>query len=278
MSLPRDPLQPVPAETAHVAHAAYPGGNVYLRMRDELGTLFDDEICSAVYAVEGQPARHPWQRALVSVLQFAENLSDRQAAEAVRARIDWKYALGLELTDEGLHYSVLSAFRTRLVQGSLEQVLLDSLLKRCHEQGWRKSRGRPRTDSTSILGAVKALNQLELVGETLRHTRNVLATVAPPWLKPRVPLDWFARDAERIEDYRLPKDKAERDALSATIGEDGYTLLASLGQAATRPQWAWRKELPAVRILEQTWMQQYRQVDGHAQRLSPQDRVPVSAW
>jgi transposase len=211
-------------------------------------------------------------------MPFAENRSDRQAAEAVRARIDWEYALGLELTDEGFHYSVLSEFRTRLVQGSLEQVLLDRLLKRCHEQGWRKTRGRQRTDSTYILGAVKALNQLELVGETLRHTLNVLATVAPQWLKPRVPLDWFERYAERSEDYRLPKDKAERDALSATIGEDGYTLLASLGQAATRPQWAWLKELPAVRILEQTWTQQYRQVDGHAQRRSPQDRVPVSEW
>src|SRR5690242_19907702 len=118
-------------------------------------------------------------------MQFAENLSDRQAPEAVRARIDWKYALGLELTDEGFHYSVLSAFRTRLVQGSLEQVLLDTLLTCCQARGWLKARGRQRTDSTHVLGAVKALNQLELVGETLRHALNVLnvlnvlATVAP---------------------------------------------------------------------------------------------------
>jgi transposase len=265
-------------ETARVAHAVFPRGNVYLRLRDELDTLFDDEMFRAVYAREGQPALHPWQLALVSVLQFMENLSDRQAAEAVRARIDWKYALGLELTDEGFHYSVLSEFRTRLVQGSLEQALLDTLLKRCQERGWLKARGRQRTDSTAILGAVKALNQLELVGETLRHALNVLATVAPEWLKPQVPPDWFERYAERIEDYRLPKDQADRDALSATIGEDGYALLASLDQAATQPEWAWLKELPAVRILEQTWAQQYRQVDGHAQRLSPKEMLPVSEW
>jgi transposase len=278
MSLPRDGLRPVPVETARVARAAFPDGNIYLRLRDELDTLFGDEMFSALYAVEGQPALHPWQLALVSVMQFMENLSDRQAAQAVRARIDWKYALGLELTDEGFHYSVLSEFRTRLVQGGMEQVLLDTLLQRCQERGWLRARGRQRTDSTYILGAVKALNQLELVGETLRHTLNVLATVAPDWLKPQVPPEWFERYAERVEDYRLPKDKAERDTLSATIGEDGYTLLARLDQAATQSEWVWLKELPAVRILQQTWVQQYRQVDGHAQRLTPKEMVPVSEW
>jgi transposase len=278
VSLPRDGLHPVPVETARVAHAAFPDGNVYLRLRDELDMVFDDAMFSAVYSVEGQPALHPWQLAVVSVLQFMENLSDRQAAQAVRARIDWKYALGLELTDEGFHYSVLSEFRTRLVLGNLEQALLDTLLKRCQERGWLKARGRQRTDSTHVLGAVKALNQLELVGETLRHALNVLATVAPEWLKAQVQPEWFERYAERIEDYRLPKDKAERDALSATIGQDGYSLLASIERAAMQPAWAWLHELPAVRILAQTWTQQYRQVDGHAQRLTPKEMVAVSEW
>lgn len=278
MSLPRDGLHPVPEETARVAHAAFPDGNVYLRLRDELGTLFDDALFTAVYAIEGQPALHPWRLALVSVMQFMENLSDRQAAQAVRARIDWKYALGLELTDEGFDYSALSEFRTRLVYGSIEQTLLDTLLMRCQERGWLKARGRQRTDSTHILGAVKALNQLELVGETLRHALNILATVAPEWLRPQIPPAWFERYAERIEDYRLPKDKTERETLSATIGEDGYTVLASITQAAMQQEWAWLKELPAVRILEQTWAQQYRQVNGHAQRLTPKEMPPVSVW
>lgn len=173
---------------------------------------------------------------------------------------------------------MLSEFRSRLVQGSLEQALLDTLLTRCQERGWLKARGRQRTDSTYVLGAVKALNQLELVGETLRHALNVLATVAPDWLKPQVQPAWFERYAERIEDYRLPKDQTERDALSATIGDDGFTLLACLEQAATQPEWAWLKDLPAVRLMEQTWAQQYRQVDGHAQRLSPKEMLPVSEW
>ncbi|HEX5439835.1 MAG TPA: transposase [Ktedonobacterales bacterium] len=212
-----------------------------------------------VYATEGQPALHPWRLALVSVMQFMENLSDRQAAQAVRAvraRIDWKYALGLELSDAGFDFSALSEFRTRLVHGSLEQPLLDTLLTRCQERGWLKARGRQRTDSTHILGAVKALNQLELVGETLRHALNVLATVAPEWLQPQIPPEWFERYSERIEDYRLPKEKTERARLSATIGEDGYTLLASIHQTATQEEWAGLRELPAIRILEQIWAQQ----------------------
>lgn len=278
MSLPRDGLQPVPEETVRVAHAAFPNGNVYLRLRDELGTLFDDGLFTPVYAIEGQPALHPWRLALVSVMQFMENLSDRQAAQAVRARIDWKYALGLELSDEGFDFSALSEFRTRLVHGRLEQTLLDTLLTRCQERGWLKARGRQRTDSTHILGAVKALNQLELVGETLRHALNVLATVAPEWLRPQIPPEWFERYGERIEDYRLPKEKTERAMLSATIGEDGYTLLASIHQTATQEEWAWLQELPAVRILEQIWAQQYRQVNGHAQRRTPKEMPPVSEW
>jgi transposase len=252
-----------------------------MRLRDELGTLFDDELFTAVYSGEGQPALHPRQVALVSITQFMGNLSDRQAAQAVRARIDWKYALGLELTDEGFHYSVLSEFRTRLVQGSMEQVLRDTLLQRCQERGWLRARGRQRTDSTYILGAVKALNQLELVGETLRHAPECPGDRRPrvaQAAKPQVQPEWFERYAQRIEDYRLPKDKAERAALSATIGQDGYTLLASLEQAATQPECAWLKELPAVRVLEQTWAQQYRQVDGHAQRLTPKEMPPVSEW
>jgi IS5 family transposase len=203
-----------------------------------------------------------------------QNLSDRQAADAVRARIDWKYALGLELGDEGFHYSALSEFRTRLVAGSLEQILLDRLLERCRERGWLKVRGRQRTDSTHVVGAVRALNQLELVGEILRATLNVLATVAPDWLKEQVPPDWYERYGERMEDYRLPKDKTEREALSQRIGDDGYYLLACVEQAGMD----WLQQAPAVQTLEQTWAQQYRITNGHARRLTPYERPPVGEW
>jgi transposase len=238
-----------------------------MRLRDELGTLFADELFTPVYASEGQPALHPWQLALVSVMQFAENLSDRQAADAVRARIDWKYALGLELSDEGFHSSAASG----LGEGSLEQLLG---LERCRERCWLKVRGRQRTDSTHVVGGVRALNQLELVGETLRATLNVLATVAPEWLKEQVPPDWYERYGERIEDYRLPKDQAEREALASASAM--ATICSPVQRGAGGMDWL--KQVPAVQTLEQIWAQQYRLTNGHALRLTPQEWPPVCEW
>lgn len=90
---------------------------------------------------------------MVTVLQFAEGLSDRQAAEAVRSRIDWKYLLGLALEDAGFDFSVLSEFRDWLIAGEMEQQLLDLLLKRFRDRRLVKARGKQRTDSAHIQAA-----------------------------------------------------------------------------------------------------------------------------
>src|SRR5919205_882842 len=111
MSLRPHPTPPVPEETARLARAVFPRGNTYLRRRDELGPLFEDRDFAALFPTCGQPGLSPALPATVTLMQFLENLSDRQAADAVRARIDWKYALGLELTDPGFDFSVLSEFR-----------------------------------------------------------------------------------------------------------------------------------------------------------------------
>src|SRR5437899_3684863 len=107
-------------------------------------------------------------------MQFAEGLSDRQAADAVRSRIDWKYALSLELTDPGFNHTVLSEFRTRLVALTAEERLLEAVIDLCKERGWLKVRGHQRTDSTHVLAKIRAMNRTECVVETLRHALNVL--------------------------------------------------------------------------------------------------------
>jgi hypothetical protein len=111
MSLKLYPIGPVPEETARIARAAYPRGNIYLQLRDEFGTIYEDEDFVNLYPQRGQPAEAPWRLALVSVMQFREGLSDRQAADAVRGRLDWKYLLGLEVDDPGFDASVLVEFR-----------------------------------------------------------------------------------------------------------------------------------------------------------------------
>ena len=171
-------LEPVPEETTRVARAAFPKGNPYLLLRDTLGTIFQDDDFAALFPLVGQPGLPPWRLALVTIMQFRENLADRQAAEAVRARIDWKYLLGLDLTDAGFDFSALSEFRDRLLAGSAAEHLLDKLLERCRTLGLLKARGQQRTDSTHVLAAIRVLNRLELVAETLRATLNELATVA----------------------------------------------------------------------------------------------------
>jgi transposase len=157
-----------------------------------------------VFSWRGQPAETPWRLALVTILQYAEGLSDRQAADAVRGRIDWKYALSLALTDPGFDSSVLSEFRTRLVTGGMEQALLDQMLVQFREHKLLTARGRQRTDSTYVLAAVRTLNRLERAGETLRHALNSLATVAPDWLRERSQPEWIDRYSRRVDDYHLP--------------------------------------------------------------------------
>src|ERR1700712_1453940 len=168
----------VPNETRRVARAAFPKGTLCLRIADALGPVYQDGQFTALFPRRGQPAEAPGRLALAVVLQFMEDLSDREAADAVRGRIDWKYALGLTLTDPGFDHTVLSEFRTRLVTGSAELLLLDVLLERLKSEGLVKARGRQRTDSTHVLAAVRTLNRLERVGETMRAALNEVATVA----------------------------------------------------------------------------------------------------
>jgi transposase len=92
-SLHPQPIPPVPEETARVARTACPHGNLDLRRRDELGTLFTDDDFATLCPARGQPAAAPWRLALVTVMHDVEAVSDRQAAEAVRGRIAWMYAL-----------------------------------------------------------------------------------------------------------------------------------------------------------------------------------------
>ena len=225
------PIQPVPEATARVARAAFRKGNPLLKLRDELGAIFADADFADLFPRLGQPGLPPWRLALVTLLQFRENLPDRQAAEAVRARIDWKYLLGLELDDPGFDHSVLCEFRARLLEGGAEERLLGKLLDACQARGLLKARGRQRTDSTQVLASIRALNRLELVGETLRAALNELATVAPDWLRAAAPKDWYERYAHRVEDGRLPRAEAEREAYARTVGEDGFALLDLLDAA-----------------------------------------------
>ena len=230
-----------------------------MQVADRLGTIDQDAQFAALFPRRGQPAEAPARLALVTVLQCAEGFSDRQAADAVRSRIDWKYVLGLDLTDPGFHHTVLSEFRTRLVAGQAEHLLLDTLLTLARTQGLLKTRGRQRTDSTHVLAAIRVLNRLERVGETLRAALNSLAVVAPAWVQALAPPEWYERYAHRVENYQMPKTDAARKALAAVIGTDGQVLLQAIDAAIEQPSVG---EVPAVQTLRRVWAEQYVEVHG----------------
>ena len=148
MSLQPQAIAPIPDETARVAHAIFPKGNVYMHMRDELGTIYQDQDFADLFPSRGQAAEAPWRLGLVTVIQYAEGLTDRQAADAVRTWIDVKYALSLDLTDAGFDFSILSEFRSRLLAHGAEQRLFEIMLEQFRTRGWLKARGKQRTDST----------------------------------------------------------------------------------------------------------------------------------
>src|SRR5918911_3657749 len=229
------PVPPVPDDTARIARAAFPRGNPYLLLRDRLGPVFDDAGFADLYPQRGQPAYTPWRLALVTLLQFREGLSDRQAAEAVRARIDWKYLLALDLADPGFDRSVLCEFRGRLLDNDAVSRLLARVLDAAREGGLLKARGRQRPDSTHVPAATRTLNRLELVAETLRAALNVIAVVAPDWLRTITPPDWHARYDRRVEDMRLPENGPKRDAYFIQVGADGFRLLEVLDGAGAPP-------------------------------------------
>jgi transposase len=257
MSLKPTTFDDIPDDTLHVARAAFPKGNIYLKVRDELGPIYHDATFSNLFPSRVRPAESPGRLALITVFQFAEGLSDRAAADAVRSRIDWKYALGLELTDAGFDASVLVEFRARLVEHSEARLLFETLLQRLREAKLIKARGKQRTDSPDVLAAVQALYRLECVGEVLRHALNVLASVAPEWLHQLAQPEWYERYARRFEESCLPSARAERYALAEVIGTDGDKLLGAIYTQAEE----WMRQIPAVECLRQVWIQQFHWVE-----------------
>src|SRR5260370_13397583 len=247
---------------AGVGRAAFPKGTLAIRVREALGPLFADEDFAAAFSGRGRPAVSPGALALVCVLQYAEGLSDRQAADQVRARLDWKFVLGLELDDPGFDFTVLGDFRSRLIDHGLEERVLEVGLARLSGAGLLRAGGRQRTDSTHVLAAVRTLNRMEFVGETLRAALEALAAAAPGWLAPLIDSSWADRYGARIDSYRFPKGEDARARWAGQVGRDGFALLDAVG-APQAP--AWLRQIPAVETLRRAWGQQYHR-DGTGMR------------
>jgi hypothetical protein len=198
--------------------------------------LFEDEEFADLYPCDGRPGWSPGQLALMSVLQFAEDLSDRAAADTVRTRIYFTYARGPELEDPGFDYSVLSEFRARLAEGDAADRLLPVTLARPVEAGLLKAGGHQRTDATHVLAAVRTLSRLELAGETLRAALEELTEADGGWLLGLIEREWDKRYGRKVEIGKVPGGKTEVSALAETFGRDGQKILAAAWAAGAPPR------------------------------------------
>ncbi len=275
MSLRAPVVYLIPEDTELAARASFPKGHPLLRIADEFGLLYANAQFASLFSPTGQPALDPARLVLVTIFQFMEGLSDEQAADAVRGHLAWKYALALPLHHAGFDASVLSEFRTRLIAGGLEVLLLDTLLERLQERGLLKARGRARTDSTHVLAAVRSLSRLLHCGETVRAALNALAEADPDWLAPHIDPAWLQRYGYRLTEYRTPKSKEARAELAAIYGADGRRLLQALASPTTP---AHLQELPAVQVLRAVWVQQFYApgADGVERWRDPVDQPPAS--
>jgi transposase len=278
MSCPMQPVaspEPEPQIAAAIA-AKYPGKRprpLPVLIRDQLGEWLRDEEFATAFGIRGRPGWSPSRLALVTVLQRAENLTDRPAAEAVRTRIDWQYLLGLPLDDPGFDHTVLAEFRTRVADAGLEQVVLDALLARLAGSGLVKAGGKQRTDSTHVIAAVAALNRLELAGESVRAALEALAAAHPAWLEQRICVADFARRyGTPMTSWRPPVSQARRDELAVAYARDGYALLEAVYDRAAPP---WLRELPAVDVLRRVLVQNYtRTITGGREVIRRREKEP----
>ena len=237
-----------------------------VEIRDRLGQWLADEDFAAAFGIRGRPGRAPSRLALVTGLQRAEKLTGRLAAEAVRARLDWKYLLGLSLDDPGFDHTVLAEFRGKVAEAGLEQVALDALLAKLAADGLVKAGGKQRTDSTHVVAAVAALNRLELAGESVRAAVEALAATHPDWLAQRICVpDWAGRYGTPLTSWRPPASQAKQDELAIAYARDGYALLEAV-YGETAP--AWLRELPAVDVLRRVLVQNYtRAITGNGREV-----------
>lgn len=263
----------IPAETVRVVKATLKKSNKYVVLRDEFGVIYQDANFAGLYRSQGAASIPPGLVAQIVIIQYMEGLSDRAVMEQLPVRMDWKYFLGLELTDAGFDASVLSEFRQRLTEHEQATLLLEVLLTRCQEVGLLKARGRQRTDSTYVLAAVRSLNRPELLGETVRMTLDRLATLAPQWVQTVAPPTWYVRYGQRIESYRLPKTPEALGTWMMQVGQDGEALLTHLTAPETPPALL---DCEEVKLLQLVWQQQFLYEAGQLRLRRQGEMPPVS--
>ena len=269
---------PMPEETGRIGKKLLEENDPYRLIGEQIFEKWEEGEFADLYSSEGKPGYSPVILAFVSIFQFMERLADRQAAQALRMRLDWKYALHLPLEDAGFDFSVLSEFRDRLIDGQAEKRVFEKLVEEIRAMGLIKERGKQRSDSIAMLVKVRRLSRIEMVVETLRLAVVALVTAHREWCEEIIPPSWEEKYGERFVRQRY--SEKEWQEYETNIGNDGEWLLKRLTEGGAP---AGLKDLPEVQILKTVWAQQFREetgqmvykdlkkYDGHTQIQTPHD-------
>lgn len=269
---------PMPEETGRIGKGLLGENDPYRLIGDQLFEKWKEEEFADLYSREGRPGYSPVILAFVSIFQFMERLADRQAAQALRMRLDWKYALHLPLEDAGFDFSVLSEFRDRLIEGKAEARVFEKLVEEIRGMGLIKERGKQRSDSIAMLVKVRRLSRIEMVVETLRLAVVALVAAHREWCEEVIPPSWEEKYSERFVRQRYSEQ--EWKEYEANIGNDGMWLIKRLMDGGAPAE---LQGLPEVQVLGTVWAQQFREAqgqmvykdlkkyDGHTQIQNPHD-------
>lgn len=274
MSLKPIPIGQIPQETARLAKAVFPEGSTFIKMRDDTADAVSR--CNVRHPVSQSGAASTGCLEISPGHLHAIRLVDCPIVKRpMPSALVWigSMRLRLELEERGFDFSVLCEFRSRLIEGNAEYLLFETMLNLLKQRGLIKARGRPRTDATHVLAAVRAINRVVCVGETMRAALGSLAELAPEWLGSFVPDEWYERYAHRVEKYRLPKEQTKRTALVETIGADGYAMLDAID---TTPELSWLHHVPALETVRRVWVQQFELIEDKP-HLRANDNIPPPA-
>jgi transposase len=252
MPIQSTPFPPLPRDTARAAEAAFGKGNIYLVIGDQVERLLAGGDLADLATQAEKSASTRTILALVTAFQYAENLPDRRAAEAVRTRTDWKYALHLPLDGPGFDRSELCEFRKQLLLDPVAQQGFQHMLDRLAELGLWRNKNHQRVEVVEVLTAVCLVSRLERLAEAMRITLEALATRQPEWLRTVTLPHWYERYNQVFSMSLLPHSKKEQEDLAQAIGMDARYLHEKIEGSQTA-----LALLPEVQSLRRELQQQF---------------------
>jgi len=254
---------PIPADTVRATEEAFGSDHPYLKIGNGLEMVFCDANLDSVVATDASLADSFWPYSLATVLQYWEDLTDRQMANATRTRIDLKYALHLPLIFPGMNPSALCRFRGQLQHNQAGREAFQQVVDRV--DAFIGGQKKNLADSNQIISTICLISRYEIVIETMRNVVEALAADHPEWLRSMALPHWYRRYYYGQNPRRTPRSSKNAEALLCSVGEDGQHLI----KAFEKSEAINLMELPEIQALRQEWQHQFEMEGDRLKVRSP---------